>query len=220
ARRADVQYLVANLYLASGDKTVAKQEFDAYFSAAKSDHAKYLDALTLRGDLQRGNKNYAGAIADYTSYLTAKPGDVKVLKVRGQSFLDSGDEAKALADFETAASTAPDAESLTLVGSLYYTQAAKAAAVDPDKALPLYKKATDYTNRAITSNAGYAGAYYFKGLSLAENADIDNLTPGAQKSQRQDALTALNKFVELAPGNAQVPNAKSVIAKLTKAIGG
>lgn len=219
-RRADVQYLVANLNLASGNRTAAKQEFDAYFDTAKSGHAKYLDALVLRGDLQRGAKNYAGAVADYSGYLAAKPGDVKVLKVRGQSFLDSGDESKALADFETAAATAPDAESLTLVGSLYYTQAAKAANVDPDKALPLYKKAVDYANRAIGSNAGYAGAYYFKGLALAENAEIDNLTPGAQKSQRQDALNALNKFVELDPGNAQVASAKSVITKLTKAIGG
>ncbi|MBC7805897.1 MAG: tetratricopeptide repeat protein [Akkermansiaceae bacterium] len=220
ARRADVQYLVANLFLASGNRAAAKQEFDAYFNTAKSDHAKYLDALVLRGDLQRVNKSYAGAITDYSNYLAAKPGDVKVLKVRGQSYLDSGDEAKALADFETATTTAPDAESLTLVGSLYYSQAAKVANVDPDKALPLYKKATDYTGRAISSNASYAGAYYFKGLALAENAEIDNLTPGAQKSQRQDALTALNKFVELAPGSAQVSNAKSVITKLTKAIGG
>lgn len=220
ARRADIQYLVANLYLAAGNQAVASQEFTTYFSIAKSDHAKYYDALVLRGDLQRNSKNYAGAIADYSSYLAVKPGDVKVLKVRGQSYLDSGDEVKALADFETAARTAPDAESLTLVGSLYYTQAAKVANADPDKALPLYKMATDYTNRAITTNAGYAGAYYFKGLALAENAEIDNLTPAAQKSQRQDALTALNKFVELAPGNAQAPNAKSVIAKLTKAIGG
>lgn len=219
-RRADVQYIVANMYLASGNSSSAKQEFDAYFAMAKNDHGKYLDAIVLRGDLLRSGKNYPGAITDYSNYLAAKPGDVKVLKARGQTYLDTGDEVKALADFEQAASTAPDAESLTLVGSLYYTQAAKAANTDPDKALPLYKKAADFANRAIASNAGYAGAYYFKGLALAENADIDNLTPGAQKSQRQDALTALSKFVELAPGNAQVSNAKSVIAKLTKAIGG
>jgi tetratricopeptide (TPR) repeat protein len=219
ARRADVQYLVANLYLAANNPAVASQEFTTYFSIANSSHAKYLDALVLRGDLQRNNKNYAGAITDYSAYLAAKPGDVKVLKVRGQSYLDSGEEAKALADFETAASTAPDAESMTLVGSLYYTQAAKLANVDPDKALPLYKKSMEYTNRAISSNAGFAGAYYFKGLALAENAEIDNLTPAAQRSQRQDALSALNKFVELAPSNAQASNAKSVIAKLTKAIG-
>ncbi|MBC8141211.1 MAG: tetratricopeptide repeat protein [Armatimonadetes bacterium] len=220
AKRADVQYQIANLYLGAKDNARAKQEFDAYFVAAQASHPKYEEALILRGDLLRDAKDYPGAIADYSKFLVNKPTDVKVLKVRGQAYLDSKDETNALADFEAAIAGAPnDAQALTLASNIYYNQGVVIAQTDPDKASVLFRKAAASTRQAITSDPAFAGAYFYKGVALADNVKVDNITPVEQKAQREEALAALEKFVELAPTSALVPDAQKTIAELKKKLG-
>jgi len=219
-KRADVQYLVANLFLVSGNKAQAKTEYDTYFTMAQPGQANYADALTARGDLLREAKDLPGAIADYTKYLSIKPGDAKVLKVRGQAYLDSKNDKSALDDFEAAATADPkDAEAITLAASLYYAQGKKLIDSDPNAAIAILKKVIAYSDRSIAANPSYAGAYYFKGLASIDDADNDNLTPDQTKSIRKDALAALKKFVELDPNSPQAASAKPLIEKLEKAVG-
>lgn len=216
-KRADVQYQIANLYLGAKDSARAKQEFDAYFAAANLTHPKYEEALIQRGDLLRDAKDYPGAIADYSKFLASKPTDVKVLKVRGQAYLDSKDEASALADFEAAIAGAPtDAQALTLAGTIYYNQGVVVAQTDSDNASVLFKKAANSTRQAIASEPAFAGAYFYKGVALADNVRVDNITPTEQKAQREEALASLIKFIELAPTSSLIPDAQKTIADLQK----
>jgi soluble lytic murein transglycosylase len=102
--RAEAQLGLAHAQLRSGDFTSAQATLDGFLTDFP-DHPQAAQAFFLRGDAKLGLSDWAGAIADYESYLTLRPDLINsyVHERIADAHLGAGEIPEAMEAYEQAA---------------------------------------------------------------------------------------------------------------------
>ncbi|RMD94451.1 MAG: tetratricopeptide repeat protein [Calditrichaeota bacterium] len=162
------------------------------FSHAIQINPDYLSSYLNRGIAFKHLKKYQKAIKDFNFCLARKPDFREAYYNRGLTYFEQRAYSKAADDFRKALEYAPDDVSVQFKLAECYYNSRK------------YKRAVVHFNRVLKLNPSYFWAYYWKGYALE----------GLKR--RQQAISAFQKFISLAPKQyyKQIAHAKVEIRKL------
>jgi len=184
--------------------------------ADKGDHeralADFAKALDLKPDLAQAYSNralvyattgsYEEAIADYTIALELRPDDAATYANRGAAYAAKGDYDQAIADYTKALDLRPGPAEV-------YNSRGLAYGVKGD-----YEQALADFSKALELRPDYAEAYFNKAVACQFAM---GKYPTRREEYRRQAIEALQKFIELAPGqklDQHIPQARQMLRQL------
>lgn len=167
-------------------------------------------------------QDIAGAINEMTKAIDLNPRFVEALFVRGQCFFVTGDQDKALLDYDKVIELAPNLAEIVLVyNNRGVIRMAKGdnegAAKDFETAIHIRPNhAASYSNRAVLrdrlGDRTGAASDYDKALHLNPNLPAAYISRGILRFEGDDlkgALEDFNRAIELVPNSALVPRASA-----------
>lgn len=170
-----------------GDFENAEQHLLAAIEAQPDLH----DAVQALAILSINQKNYQRAAEMAERFLAARPGDVKLLKIRWDAYSGLGDEAKTKEAFEQLAAADPS----VVVKQLFEAAQNQFNSGNTEQAIAGFQQ-------ILQLDPDHPGSHYQLGLCFVNQGD------------NAKAKEYLGRFLEIAPNDPQAPAAKDMLGFL------